>query len=165
MKRSNRQIDLSKVSKGVLELNPGLTQSVNAAPRMTASSVLDASGGSDTPQGAQKRRRRRVMNATEAEFARYLQSLKDRGEIYSFSFEGMTLRWGEETPLTYTADFVALQGIDGILPAVWHLVFYEIKGGFAWREGILRFKAAKAAFPHFEFCLYEKGKDGWQKTI
>jgi hypothetical protein len=166
VKKSLRTVNPEKMSKGCLALNPGLSKALSAAPRMTASAVLDVSGGSDTPRGRSKRRKRREMNRTEEEFSRYLQSLKDRGEIYNFSFEGMTLRWGDETaPLSYTADFMAVKNVQGVIAPTLSLTFYEIKGGFAWREGVLRFKAAKAAFPLFEFCLYEKGTDGWQKTI
>lgn len=154
------------MSKDVLRLNPGLAQSLSAGPLQGTGSVLDASGGSDTPQGAPKRRRRRVMNATEREFSLFLQSLKDQGQIYNFVHEGITLRWGsKDAELSYTPDFAVIESVEGIIKPKLVMTFFEIKGAYAWQKDIVKFKAAKAAHPTFEFQLHEKGPDGWQRTI
>ncbi len=164
------KFDPAKVSQCCRDANPHIFDQAGMPRPAPESESLSA------PK--RRGKRRREMNATEREFAAYLQRLMDANEIISFDYEGMTLRWGTGAALlSYTADFVAVHDVtykgyppdlQSTLPShpFVRLVFYEIKGAHAWKADIVRFKAAKAAFPLYEFQLWEKAKDhGWCQTI
>jgi len=107
------------------------------------------------------------MNATEREFLFFLQQKQAIGEFSSFGYEIITLRWGvDASELSYTPDFAAFRQNGAWNGKPWiQIVFYEIKGAHAWKQDIVRFKAARNHFISFEFQLWEKGDQGWQQTI
>lgn len=147
---------------------------MGAVLRQKPASGSEAASGVKT---AKKRgKSRREMNATEREFSRMLESNRKSGALISYDYEGLTLRWGEGAGMmTYTPDFVAVRRIHYLDPDFYteeerkhplvQLVFFEIKGAHAWQKDIVKFKAARANWPLYEFQLWEKGSDGWAQTI
>ncbi len=112
--------------------------------------------------------RRGKMNKIEAEFAMILESMKRKGEILRYEFEGITLRFAG---VKYTPDFVVLP-----MPVyntetggnVFSMKFVEVKG--PWLKGnreraVERFRHAKTYWPEFTFELHQKTKDGWKQLI
>ncbi len=78
------------------------------------------------------------------------------------------LRWGEGAgALRYSCDFLVTEywpeSRDG--SSELKVILFEVKGAYKWKQDIVRFKAARAYFKHFDFRLWEKGKEGWQQTI
>lgn len=117
------------------------------------------------------------MNATEAAFALILESQKRKGEILSYHFQGMTLRWhvGNEI-VKYTADFVVFaedrSGLDANGTGVTFIKtkLIEVKGGYRKFPGYLeraieRFRHAKTRWPQFSFEMHKKTKDGWKQIL
>lgn len=143
-------------SKAFLELNPHVyapapTVAIPATVQPVETKLL--------------RRRRKVMNKTEAMFARLLESQQARFEIISFDFEGLTLRWGNEETFTYTPDFLVtrcteLNGCD--FPMV-KLRFVEVKGAYIWPKDWDRFKHARDNWPNFEFQLWQYKQREWRR--
>ncbi len=105
-----------------------------------------------------------LMNKTESSFAARLEAMKMHGDIESYHYEGMTLRWesgvdknGKPIFIRYTADF---------------LVFYpdqsfrliEVKGRFVkgkFERAVERFRHARTRWPQIQFQLWQLTKDGW----
>lgn len=126
-------------------------------------------------------KRRRQMNATEARFARFLEASRVRrqqGEGFEvittrfshFVYEGITLRWGDETEeLKYTADF-ALYGdwigstLPGVTPPLLGITLVEVKGAHCWKADLVRYKAAKIAHPQFLFQFWQEVDGEWKET-
>ncbi len=110
--------------------------------------------------------RRGVMNKTESSFAARLEAMKMRGDIESYHYEGMTLRWesgvdkhGNPIFIRYTPDFVVFE-IEP--PNNFYLV--EVKGRFVkgkFERAVERFRHARTRWPHLNFQLWQKTKDGW----
>lgn len=69
--------------------------------------------------------------------------------------------------LSYTPDFLVEDTFyqDNGSAYVRH-IFFEVKGAHAWKQDIVKFKAARAEFENYEFQLWEKDADGkWHNTI
>lgn len=119
-----------------------------------------------TPREPKKKllRRRRVMNKTEAEFARILEARQKRGEIVSFDFEGVALRFGNNETFIYSPDFVVTKShhttTDGI--AV-HYVMIEVKGAHIRQKDWDRFKHARDNYPLLTFQLWQKKAGAWSQ--
>jgi hypothetical protein len=112
-------------------------------------------------------RHRGTMNATESEFALYLEALKRSGEILRYEFEGMTLRWAD---MRYTPDFVVFEPITTEFkwkPGVWpvKVKLIEVKGAHIWSRDLVRFKGARAYWPEFQFEMHQKTKSGWKRKF
>lgn len=156
------------------KLNPGINAKMaGKSPETPLALVLTTQTTIDRPKTPTRGKKRREMNQTEREFSMILQRWMKDEDIVSFNYESMTLRWGEGAGLlSYTPDFVAIRNIvlqhppeRGESKPFLQIVFFEVKGAHAWKQDIVKFKAARAAFPLFEFQLHEKGPHGWQKTI
>lgn len=104
--------------------------------------------------------RRGRMNKTEASFARLLESIKGKGIIKDFRFEGLRLAYGTDPEtgkqIHYTPDFVAINP-DGSMRLL------EIKGGHIFPNAILRFKCCRAFWPEFTFEMWQYKKGEWKK--
>ncbi len=101
------------------------------------------------------------MNKTESEFALILESMKRKGEILRWEFEGIALRWFD---MRYTPDFVVFsRHFEG------HLVikFIEVKGAHVHysQQAMARFKGARGFWPEFTFEMHQKTKEGWKQII
>ena len=152
MKKAHRRtLDVSKLSPGVLALNPHLAVCAGGASQLPQ----DCVSALKAPDTARKGKKRREMNRTEAEFSRHLERKLLAGEIVSYDYEGMTLRFGD---LKYTPDFVAIESVEGEHVKI---VFYEVKGGHIFDAGLVRWKAAKHNYPLFRFEMWQKKKGEW----
>ena len=144
--------------------NPAVT-----APSSPATGLLTYQERQDTPKAKNRGKKRREMNATEREFSLLLKRRVQEGEFSSVDYESLTLRWGEGASLlSYTPDFAAItlgafasDDLRGMLK----ITLFEIKGAHAWKQDIVRFKAARNHFINFDFQLWEKGSSGWINTI
>ncbi len=107
-----------------------------------------------------------LMNKTESAFAARLEAMKMHGDIESYHYEGMTLRWesgvdknGKPIFIRYTPDFVVFE-IEP--PNNFYLV--EVKGRFVkgkFERAVERFRHARTRWPHLNFQLWQLTKDGW----
>jgi hypothetical protein len=114
-----------------------------------------------------------TMNKTEAEFGLLLDAQKRAGEILSYHFQGITLRWpvGDEI-VKYTPDFVVFVSPepDWGFPPAHDIKLIEIKGGYRKFPGYLeraieRFRHAKTYWPQFNFEMWKKEKSGWKQIL
>lgn len=87
------------------------------------------------------------MNKTEAAYAKLLESRKQAGEIESYQYEALTFRLAAKT--SYTPDFFVVRS-DG------EVEFHEVKGGFIYPTGWLKFKIAAGMYPMFHWELAQK---------
>ena len=159
-----------RTNKSLAAANPGWKPPATAAQLLsesTAAVSLSPSEGQDSGKRPRRGKKRREMNATEREFSRILDRMVDHGELVSWDYEGMSLRWGEGAgSMTYTPDFCAIRNlVPGSDRPFIQLVFFEVKGAHAWQKDIIKFKAARANWELFEFQLHEKTTEGWVRTI
>ena len=90
------------------------------------------------------------MNKVENAFADYLDDLKKSGELSWWAFECIKLRLADNTH--YTVDFMVMRST-GELEA------YEVKGGYAFDDSLVKLKVANDKFP-WPFYLVKKAKGG-----
>lgn len=161
MKRSKANASPSCFSADVLKLNPALgilpseklAKQAHGASRMPAVTSESVLGG----QIAKKGKRRKEMNKIEAEFAMFMEDLLRKGNIQRYEYEGLTLRWPDG--MRYTPDFVIYHVYR--LPRI---SLIEIKGAFAWQKDIVKFRAAKAYWPMYQWEFWSKTSTGWEMT-
>ena len=113
--------------QGKVAANPTLA-ALN--PHLFPAPTANAAGSParpDEPQAAPSRpgKRRKDMNKTAALYAKILEVKQSKGEIESFHYEGITLRWGSLDNIQYTPDFAVF--IDGKLKKL-----IETKGAHIW---------------------------------
>ena len=142
--------------QGKVAANPTLA-ALN--PHLFPAPTANAAGSParpDEPQVAPSRpgKRRKEMNKTEALYAKILEVKQSKGEIESFHYEGITLRWGSLDNIQYTPDFAVF--IDGKLKKL-----IETKGAHIWPKDIQKFKAARNQWPQFEFELWQYKDRQW----
>ena len=142
--------------QGKVAANPTLA-ALN--PHLFPAPTANAAGSParpDEPQAAPSRpgKRRKEMNKTEALYAKILEVKQSKGEIESFHYEGITLRWGSLDNIQYTPDFAVF--IDGKLKKL-----IETKGAHIWPKDIQKFKAARNQWPQFEFELWQYKDRQW----
>lgn len=161
-KKQLRHLDPSKLSPTMQKLNPHLFLGDVIGERIKEDMKEIASAEKKTGK------RRSAMNKTESRFARLLEARVARGEIESFEYEGLTLRWPDG--MRYTPDFVV---VDATLsadaasaqsPSVC-ITLIEVKGAYGWAKDIVRFRAARDKWGNryrFEFWQEVDGK--WKET-
>lgn len=119
-----------------------------------------------------KLRAAKKPNKTEAEYGRILESMKSRGEIIEYRYEGITLKWAD---MRYTPDWFviterALSGViefnvaDQSKPDWVRIKLIEVKGAHIWDRDTVRFKGARAAWPMFAFEMHQK-KGAWRRIL
>lgn len=114
-------------SKSCLEANP---------PRLTQTHkdiIADVTGrevGVKRPK----------MTKTEQRFGDLLEARKKRGEVISYQFHGITIRWGNPVR-RYTPDFFSIEPMSEGVPH--RICLYEIKGSFIFPNAKRRFLEAK----------------------
>lgn len=96
-----------------------------------------------------------VMNRTEAEYSRLLESLRTSGEVLWWAFEGITLKLAEGS--RYTPDFFLMRS-DGTLEC------HEVKSRWIG-DAKTKMRIAAEKFP-FKFtavyALPKKAGGGWE---
>lgn len=100
----------------------------------------------------------RKMNRLEDEYALYLESLKQKGEISWYGFESVTLRLADGC--RYTPDFTVHTGT-----LVRPIRFIEVKGNHIWDDSKVKFKVAKERFWWAEFAMLQKKKGEWKQIL
>ncbi len=165
---SNKSLAAENPTLGQVQmhLHPGAFPAASAPPARPEGKT--ATGTPGKPRG------RKGMNKTETEFAHMLSAQYQRAEIRGFEFEGMTLRWPDG--MVYTPDF--LVEIDRIKtnpkyvegteePIVTYVAYrlIEVKGAKIWAKDLVKFRAARAQWPQFQFELWQKTRHGWSKQL
>lgn len=137
---------------------PG-TPSPVAAPQAALEPSAPATTAKPKVVGLGKPKGRRAMNRTEAAYALILEAKKRSGMIVRYGWEEITLRWPDG--MRYTPDF-----------CVWYpnvpneLVFIETKGPFIEGDALVKFRAARAFWPEFEFKMMQRAKDKtWSRIL
>src|SRR4051812_35225485 len=102
-KSSVRNLDPSQLSPTMRALNPHLFEPVADMPNESHTDFEARQKRAEPKVG----KRRGAMNKTEARFARLLDARLERGEILSYEYEGITLRWPDG--MRYTPDFAAVR--------------------------------------------------------
>lgn len=95
-----------------------------------------------------------VMNRTEAEYSRLLESLRTSGELLWWAFEGITLKLAEGS--RYTPDFFVMRN-DGTLEC------HEVKSRWIG-DAKTKVRVAAEKFPFKFFAVFAKLKrdgGGW----
>lgn len=133
--------------------------------RRTATELLNRPEPVKPRQG--KPVKRRPMNKTEQRFVhQVVMPMIERHEIYSWEFEGMTLRWPDG--LRYTPDVVLsfpVTEVQSITHPVCRLTLCEIKGAWAWRQDVVKFRAARDKWgDRFEFQWWQEVDGIWTQT-
>lgn len=153
-------------NKSLAAVNPGLNPAARLAPETGSGIVLEAKTGQDSGKRVSRGKKRREMNATEREFAAYLQRQMDEEEIVSFDYEGLTLRWPDG--MRYTSDFLVVTAIESGSTdnqgAAVRITLIEVKGAYCWRQDLVKWRAARANWPLFRFEFWQKVDGQWQQT-
>lgn len=129
-------------------------------------SLLDANGAVTLPKSAQKVLREKSKTArkqtkTEESFGRILEARKLRGEIISYQYEGVTLRWSDGT--RYTPDFLVVMAIAD--SSHHRIVFVETKGGHIFPGAKRRFKEARDHCPWADFEMWQRKAGQWIRLL
>lgn len=134
-------------------LNPHL-----AAPGLVPG-AFPPGAGKIPPYGKTRRIRQSPHPKTkpEREMNSILSAMKEKGEIVSFTFEGVTLLVGDG--LRYTPDFIITMP-DG------RVVCIEVKGQWINRHaGVQMFQAARGAWKNFKFELWQLSDGKWNQLV
>ena len=91
------------------------------------------------------------MNKTEAAYAKYLETLKETGEVSWFEFEPMNLKLADKC--FYRVDFLVMMKSG-------QLECHEVKGGYMTDDSLVKFKVAACKFP-FTFRMFSLKKGEW----
>lgn len=103
---------------------------------------------------APKIKKPREMNKTERAFADLLEAKKRAGEILSWRYEGIRLKWGG--CMHYCPDFIVFDAI-GLPKCI------EVKGAHIWSRDRVRFLGCRAEWPEFIFELFQWKKGEWKR--
>lgn len=112
--------------------------------------------------GLAKPRGRKGMNRTESAMALLLEAQRQAGEIVRWGREMITLRWPDG--LCYSPDFTVLLS-KANLPATYPITFIETKGAFVRDDALVKFRAARAYWPDFEFQMWRLVKGRWERVL
>ncbi len=160
-----------RASADFIEANKGGDASLPSAPVTNPDQSLTRSvpctGSTAAPTFKPKGRQ---MTKTEREYGLVLESLKRKGVIDDYEYEGLTLKWGG---LRYTPDFVVTKTIpiecESCGKTHTRLQSYvrliEVKGGYIWEDSIVKFKAARARWPTFQFECHQKKDGSWKRIL
>ncbi len=124
-------------------------------PVATAKPAKKTAGGLAKPRG------RRKMNKTEAAYALILEAKKRAGEILRYEWEGVSLRWPDG--MVFNPDF-AVWSADSTTGSI-ELSFIETKGAFIEGDALVKFRAARAHWPEFDFQMWQLKKGLWTQLL
>lgn len=117
----------------------------------------------------------RSMNKTEHEFSLILESRRQKGEILSWKFEAVRLKWGEDprtkAAMWYKPDFLVTYAVDYethdvIEAGGWRMAYrigsvvMEVKGPHIFSRDMVRFKGCRAEWPQFIFEMHQRDREG-----
>jgi hypothetical protein len=140
----------SRASKSTIDLNPHIFGT--------------SAGASSNTAIAERPQRDCEMNETEASFALILETMRHRGEIARWVYEGMTLRWAD---MKYTPDFIVFEKTDSTMRDSYEFItrmkMIEVKGAKIWDRDIVRFKGARAYWPEFAFEMHQRKRGEWAR--
>lgn len=125
------------------------------ATQPVAESVAPAQAKRKSP-GLSKPRGRKGMNKTEAAMALRLEAQKRSGDIRRYEREGVSLRWPDG--MVYNPDFVVWQSWASI-------IMIETKGAFVRDDALVKFRAARAHWPEFQFQMWRLTKGRWEQVL
>jgi hypothetical protein len=104
------------------------------------------------------------MNGAESQYALLLEAMRRRGDIVSWSFEGITLRLADGC--RYTPDFFVVINMNITkYYQVPRLRFIEVKGRHIWDDAKVKFKVAREQNPWAEWEMHQKTKEGWTRLL
>jgi hypothetical protein len=159
MKKPIRTIDLSKVSKSFLEVNPHLSGIVTGVDVETGRPVHIAENGMlrvapAKPTGVRRDKPdEEKMNKTEYNFFRWQLRMIDRSMIEPWP---LRLRWGGS--MHYTPDFGLYTDEKPRL--------IEVKGAHIRSRDIVRFKGCKAEWSWlFDFEMWQYFQSQWKQIL
>lgn len=149
----------SHVSAAVRKLNAHIyAQGVSIVSETRAMPVAAAVSAAETAAGsghAKFQQKTRQPNHTEQRYLDILEARKKRGEIDSYRYEGMSLRWGDG--MRYTPDAVVFCGKE--------ITLIEVKGPHIHQKDLIRFKGCKAEWPEFHFEIWQEVKREWKRVL
>lgn len=130
----------------------------------------------DAPPALKKAgKRRKEMNKTESKFSALMDARVARGEIESFEYEGLTLRWPDG--MRYTPDF-AVYGFTHLVrrnQIGWvfdsgdrpcsAITLIEVKGAHSWAKDVVKFRAARDKWGcRYRFEFWQELNGEWRET-
>lgn len=133
---------------------------VRPAPKQPVASPQMPVESSEAPNKP-KQRRRGNMNRTERAHSIILEARRQAGEIVSWRFEGIRLKWGHDlktgSSMHYCPDFVVFLK-DSERP-----LLIEVKGKHIRDRDIVRFKGCRASWPEFDFQMLQWKNGCWTR--
>lgn len=145
------------VSAETMRLNPHLFTVTNLGRRE------EIPEKASKPKLAHRKLEQKVRepNKTEARFGAVLEARKKRGEIDSYRYEGMSLRWGGG--MRYTADWVVID--NWTLTSNPRVTLIEVKGKLLRNQDLVRFKGCKSEWPEFYFEMWQEIDREWKRIL
>jgi hypothetical protein len=99
------------------------------------------------------------MNKTETNFSQRLELRRLAGEIKSWKFEAIRLKWGEseQGAMHYKADFCIFE-LDGTITLA------EVKNRQIWDRDRVRFRGCRAEWGHiYRFQFWQLNSGTWKQ--
>lgn len=127
--------------------------------------TLPASVPAEPKPGKGKPRGRKGMNDTERAYSLILEAQKAAGNIERWEREGMTLRWPDG--MAYSPDFMVVKKVIWEHPEspLTQILFIETKGAYIRDDALVKFRAARAHWPEFEFRMMQRVKGVWTELL
>lgn len=148
-------INLKNAVEDFRRLNPALFGVSTETPIPTEKQQVD----SEEPVST-KPHRGKKPNGTEQRMLDLCAAKKRCGEIHSYVFEGMRLKWGddgEHPAMHYTADVVVTAGAK--------ITLIEVKGAHIYDRDVVRFKGCRAEWPQFTFEMWQWADRQWTQIL
>lgn len=140
--------------------NPCDTATPQGRQQRAATGAAEDSGQASSGPPRSNLRGSRRPNKTEQRFADILEARKRRDEIADYRYEGIRLKWGEDSQtgssMHYTPDFLVI---------ACGFVCIEVKGAHIFDRDLVRFKGCRAAWPWLRFELWQWKKSEWTRLI
>jgi hypothetical protein len=143
----------SHISEATRRLNPHLFTQGAAGP--TVAELCKGAAKAQEALHSNLKGTPRQPNKTEQRFLDRCEAMKRRGEIDSYRFEGMRLKWGD--CMFYKPDMVIFTGAK--------ITLIEIKGPHIKGKDAIRFKGCRAEWPEFEFEMWQEVKREWKRIL
>lgn len=109
-----------------------------------------------TELSSEPKRKTREPNKTEQRFLDILAAQQRRGDIVSYRYEGMALKWGD--CMSYCPDAV-------VIPNEGKWMMIELKGAHIRSRDMVRFKGCRAEWPEFDFAMWQWKSGEWTRLL
>ncbi len=152
--------------------NASACQSVNAAQllasrfqhasretiRVNSTNLVDIHSQKEITEilDSEPQRKIRQPNKTEQRFLNLLEAKLKRGEIQSYRYEGLSLKWGGN--MSYTPDAV-------VIPLTGKWIMIEVKGKHEWSRDVVRWKGCRAEWSELEFQYWREVDRVWRRIM